>query len=64
MLDTQDPGLLGVPDERRLDALVFSSPGRPFRDVLVAGRWAQRAHRGADTAARFSDAMRVLWQEG
>ena len=64
VLDTQDPGLLGVPDERRLDALVFSSPGRPFRDVLVAGRWAQRAHRGADTAARFSDAMRVLWQEG
>ena len=64
VLDTQDTTLLGVPDERVLDALVFSSPGRPFRDVMVAGRWALRGHRGADTAARFADTMRALWQEG
>ena len=57
-------GLLGVPAERLLDALVFSSPGRPFRDVMVAGRWALRDHRpagGADIAARFAAAMHTLW---
>jgi formimidoylglutamate deiminase len=64
VLDTQDASLLGVPPERLLDALVFSSPGQPFRDVLVAGRWALRDHRatgGADTAARFAGAMHALW---
>lgn len=64
VLDTQDGALLGVPDERLLDALVFSGPGRPFRDVMVGGRWALRSHRAAsDTAARFSAAMRALWQQ-
>jgi formimidoylglutamate deiminase len=64
VLDTDDPSLLGVPAERQLDALVFSSPGRPFRDVMVAGHWSLRDHRptrGADTAARFVSAMRQLW---
>ena len=64
VLDTQDASLLGIPAERLLDALVFSSPGRPFRDVMVAGRWALREHRptsGGDTAARFADAMHALW---
>ena len=63
VLDTQDPGLLGIPAERLLDALVFSSPGRPFRDVMVAGRWVLRDHRpvGDDIAVRFSAAMHALW---
>jgi formimidoylglutamate deiminase len=64
VLDTADSSLLGVPAERQLDALVFSSPGRPFRDVMVAGRWALRDHRptrAADTAARFASAMHQLW---
>jgi formimidoylglutamate deiminase len=63
VLDTQDASLLGIPAERLLDALVFSSPGQPFRDVLVAGRWALRNHRpsGTETAARFAAAMRSLW---
>jgi formimidoylglutamate deiminase len=64
VLDTQDTSLLGIPAERQLDALVFSSPGQPFRDVLVAGRWAQRDHRpsaGAGIAARFAAAMLELW---
>ncbi len=64
VLDTQDAALLGIPAERLLDALVFSSPGRPFRDVMVAGRWVQRAQcTGGDTTARFADAMRALWQQ-
>ena len=64
VLDTRDTSLLGIPAERLLDALVFSSPGRPFRDVLVAGRWALRDHRptgGTDTAERFASAMHALW---
>jgi formimidoylglutamate deiminase len=64
VLDTQDAAVLGIPAERLLDALVFSSPGQPFRDVMVAGRWALRDHRSTgarDTAARFADAMRALW---
>ena len=60
VLDTQDDALLGVPAERLLDALVFSSPGRPFREVMVAGRWVQRS---TGTAARFADAMHALWQD-
>jgi formimidoylglutamate deiminase len=60
VLDTQDDALLGVPAERLLDALVFSSPGRPFREVMVAGRWVRRA---AGTAERFADAMHALWQD-
>jgi formimidoylglutamate deiminase len=64
VLDTHDASLLGIPAERLLDALVFSSPNQPFRDVLVAGRWALRKHRltgGADTAARIASAMHALW---
>jgi formimidoylglutamate deiminase len=60
VLDTQDDALLGVPAERLLDALVFSSPGRPFREVMVAGRWVRRS---AGTAERFADAMHALWQD-
>jgi formimidoylglutamate deiminase len=64
VIDTRDASLLGVPADRLLDALVFSSPGRPFRDLMVAGRWLQREHRMpqmAALAARFEAAMRELW---
>ncbi len=66
VIDTQDANLLGIPAERLLDALVFSSPSQPFRDVMVAGRWALRAHRpasAADAGAHFAAAMRALWDE-
>lgn len=56
--------LLGVPAEARLDALVFAGATRPWRDVMVAGRWALREHRHADGAAlgaRFERAMQRLW---
>jgi formimidoylglutamate deiminase len=45
VVDTDEESLLGVPDGQLLDALVFSSPTRPWRDVLVAGRWVIRNHR-------------------
>jgi formimidoylglutamate deiminase len=64
VIDGEDASLLGVPASRTLDALVFSSPGRPFRDVLVAGRWAVREHRQIGAAAigeRFKEAMQQLW---
>jgi formimidoylglutamate deiminase len=58
--------LLGVPADHVLDALVFSSPARPFRDVLVDGRWVVREHRQPAAAAvgrAFEAAMRGLWEE-
>jgi len=42
--DRREPALLGVPASHTLDALVFSSPARPWRDVMVAGRWVIRDH--------------------
>lgn len=64
VLDTGDASLLGIPQERLLDALLFSSPATPFRDVLVGGRWALRAHRpvAADPGPAFAAAMHALWQ--
>jgi formimidoylglutamate deiminase len=62
--DARAPALLGVPPERLLDALVFSSPCSPWRDVMVAGRWRVRDGRHADEdaiAARFGQAMQALW---
>jgi formimidoylglutamate deiminase len=64
VIDAGDAGLLGVPDERLLDGLVFSSPGRPFGDVMVGGRWVLRGHRvpqQSAVAGRFATAMRELW---
>ena len=62
--DPADPALLGVPGSRWLDTLVFSSPGRPWRDVMVAGRWIIRGHhhtRAEAVAAAFTTAMNELW---
>jgi formimidoylglutamate deiminase len=62
--DAGDPALLGVPADRTLDALVFSSPGRPWSDVMVAGRWVVRGGRhpqGEAIARAFSQAMAALW---
>lgn len=46
VLDAADPALAGVAAERLLDALVFSSPGTPWREVMVAGRWVRRRDDG------------------
>ena len=64
VVDMRDASMIGVPAANALDALVFSSPGRPWRDVMVAGRWVVRDHRhpGAeDIARRFEAAMSALW---
>jgi formimidoylglutamate deiminase len=62
--DVLDAPLLGIPPERLLDALVFSSPGRPWRDVMVAGRWVISGHRHPEReriARRFEGAMQAIW---
>jgi formimidoylglutamate deiminase len=64
VVDATDPALLGMPASHTLDAMVFSSPGRPWRDVMVAGRWVIRnhRHRQADrVASAFGAAMAQLW---
>ncbi len=64
VVDRSDASLLGVPDPNLLDALVFSSPGRPWRDVMVAGRWQVTNHThpaAARAAAHFEDTMKQLW---
>jgi formimidoylglutamate deiminase len=66
VVDRSDASLLGVPDAHLLDALVFSSPGRPWRDVMVAGRWQVTNHThpaATRVAARFEEAMHELWGE-
>ena len=57
---------LGVPADALLDALVFAGAVRPWRDVMVAGRWAISDHRAAHAAPiaeRFAAAMQQLWNE-
>lgn len=64
VVDTRDAALRGMPPTHLLDALVFSSPGRPWRDVMVAGQWVVQAHRHAqaDAAAeRFEAVMGQIW---
>jgi formimidoylglutamate deiminase len=66
VVDPSDASLVGLPRDHWLDALVFSSPGRPWRDVMVAGRWVvtDHHHAGASSiAGRFADAMGALWAE-
>ena len=58
------PRLLGIPPQHLLDALVFSSPGRPWRDVMVGGAMggarAPASGRRRDRP-RFEAAMREIW---
>ena len=60
VVDGDDASLLGVPATHLLDALVFSSPGRPWRDVMAGGRWVVRAHQRADAAAIASDFAQAM----
>jgi len=65
VVDQQGASLIGLPAPQLLDALVFSSPGRPWRDVLAAGRWVVQDHRHAAAEAvtrRFEAAMHDLWE--
>lgn len=40
--DPSDDALRGAPADALLDAMVFVSPGRAFRDVMVGGAWSLR----------------------
>ncbi len=62
--DLADSATIGVPTDRLLDAMVFSSPALPFRDVMAGGRWVVRAglHDNAPMASqRFEEVMGALW---
>lgn len=64
--DAHEPALLGVPARHTLDALVFSSPARPWQDVMVAGQWRLRHGKHPQAAAiahAFEGAMGALWGE-
>ncbi len=65
-LDLRHSALVGLPCERWLEAVVFSSPGPAWTDVLVAGRWALRRGRHPRRAriqARFHGAMDDIWRQ-
>jgi formimidoylglutamate deiminase len=57
VIDVEAPALAGVPDDHLLDALVFSSPQAPPREVYVAGRKVAPP----DTRGAFIAAMRELF---
>jgi len=63
VVDVADPALRGVAARKMLDALVFSSPTLPWKDVIVAGRWRIRAGRHKSAAAiarRYAKAIAAL----
>lgn len=59
LVDEGDAALIGLPASHLLDGLVFAAPARPFRRVMVAGRWATPD--AATIAARHAAAMQALW---
>ncbi|HEV8691276.1 MAG TPA: formimidoylglutamate deiminase [Ideonella sp.] len=64
VVDLGDASLAGIPPSRLLDALVFSSPGRPWRDAMVGGDWVVQEHRQRgqhERQARFEAVMEQLW---
>ena len=66
VVDCATSALLGIPIAHTLDALIFSSPVRPFRDILIAGRWVTRNHRaqkGQAIGKRFVQAMQQIWPD-
>ena len=63
-LDCASANLLGIPGDRLIDALVFSSPAAPWQDVMVAGQWVLRGGRhvrGKAIQRDFVQAMAALW---
>ena len=64
VLDLQAPGLLGVPPEQMLDALIFATDGAAIATVYVAGHVVvERGQHSvaARIAARFKDTMAEIW---
>jgi formimidoylglutamate deiminase len=64
VLDTDAPGLLGMPASHTLDALVFAADAPAIQEIYVAGRRVVAAGRHAAqarVAARFAEVMSALW---
>jgi len=61
VVDSDAASLAGLPLLQLLDALVFSSPAVPWRDVMVAGRWRSRREPAGSDAADWRQAMQRLW---
>jgi len=64
LLDERQEPLLGIPSDRLLDVLVFSSPGRAWNDVMVQGEWVIRGGKHANEdriGAQFRSAMSAIW---
>ena len=64
VIDMTSSALLGVPDDRLLDSLIFSSPDTKFTEVYVSGKQVVQAGRAKNwqgIASDFSSAMRKLW---
>ncbi|MBK7617241.1 MAG: formimidoylglutamate deiminase [Vitreoscilla sp.] len=64
--DVHESALLGIPSQQTLDALVFSSPARPWQGVMVAGQWQIRQGKhanGTRIAHAFEATMAQLWGE-
>ena len=64
LVDTTSANLLGMPTARLLDALVFSSPAEPWRDVMVAGRWVCTAGQHPRAAAINRDFFQAMAEMG
>ncbi len=65
VLATSTASLIGAAPEHLLEAVVFSSPGPTWSDVLVAGQWWLRHGRHPRQGrihARFKAAMETLWE--
>lgn len=61
LLNTQDAGLVGLPQERLLDATVFAAAQRPFLGTMAAGRWVGSDAAQAAGSQGFARTMRQLW---
>jgi formimidoylglutamate deiminase len=62
VVDLDTPALAGIPKENLLDALIFSSPSRPFKATYVAGRCVYSGEAGEKKAAEsFLHVMSKLW---
>jgi formimidoylglutamate deiminase len=62
--DPQCSATLGVPTTHTLDAMVFSSPARPWQGVMVAGRWVLQGGRhahGERITQAYVQAMAEIW---
>jgi formimidoylglutamate deiminase len=64
VVDVHAPGMLGIPTDQTLDALVFAAGGLAFKDVYVAGQKViSEGSHAAQTciAERFATTMDALW---